>query len=110
MKNNSPLTRRNFVKTTSVAAIGAPLILKSSLLKANGSSAASDKINLGIIGCGGLGKVNLDAAAAHPDIVVTANVVRTFSDHVLPQGQGTLPYLIAQKSCAGQGEQNNQSH
>ena len=72
MKNNSPLTRRNFVKTTSVAAIGAPLILKSSLLKANGSSAASDKINLGIIGCGGLGKVNLDAAAAHPDVVVTA--------------------------------------
>lgn len=72
MKNNSPLSRRNFVKTTSVAAIGAPLILKSSILKANGSSAASDKINLGIIGCGGLGKQNLDASAAHPDVVVVA--------------------------------------
>jgi predicted dehydrogenase len=72
MKNNLPLSRRNFVKTTSVAAIGAPLILKSSILKANGSSAASDKINLGIIGCGGLGKQNLDASAAHPDVVVVA--------------------------------------
>jgi len=72
MKNNSPLSRRNFVKTTSVAAIGAPLILKSSLLKANGISAASDKINLGIIGCGGLGKQNLFASAAHPDVVVVA--------------------------------------
>ncbi len=72
MKNNSPLSRRKFVKTTSVAAIGAPLILKSSLIKGNGITAASDKINLGIIGCGGLGKVNLKAAAAHPDIVVVA--------------------------------------
>ncbi|HPE75329.1 MAG TPA: Gfo/Idh/MocA family oxidoreductase [Draconibacterium sp.] len=70
MKNNQPLSRRNFVKTTSVAAIGSPLILKSSLL--SGKTAANDKINLGIIGCGGLGKVNLNAAAAHPDIVVVA--------------------------------------
>jgi predicted dehydrogenase len=72
MKNNLPLSRRNFVKTTSVAAIGAPLILKSSLLKGNGNTAASDKINLGIIGCGGLGKQNLYASAAHPDVVVVA--------------------------------------
>jgi predicted dehydrogenase len=70
MKNNLPLSRRNFVKTTSVAAIGAPLILKSSFAK--GFSAANDKINLGIIGCGGLGKQNLYASAAHPDVVVVA--------------------------------------
>jgi predicted dehydrogenase len=70
MKNNSPLSRRNFVKTTSVAAIGAPLILKSSLI--SGKTAASDKINLGIIGCGGLGNENLFASAAHPDVVVVA--------------------------------------
>ena len=70
MKNKLPLSRRNFVKTTSVAAIGAPLILKSSLL--SGKTAASDKINLGIIGCGGLGKQNLFASAAHPDVVVVA--------------------------------------
>ena len=69
MKNNLPLSRRNFVKTTSVAAIGAPLILKSSLLS---GKTASDKINLGIIGCGGLGKQNLFASAAHPDVVVVA--------------------------------------
>ena len=72
MKNNSPFTRRKFVKTTAAAAIGTPLILKSSLIKGAGISAASDKINLGIIGCGGLGKANLFAAAEHPDIVVTA--------------------------------------
>jgi predicted dehydrogenase len=72
MTKNSPFSRREFVKTTSVAAIGAPLILKSSLIKGQGNTSASDKINLGIIGCGGLGKQNLNAAAAHPDIVVVA--------------------------------------
>jgi predicted dehydrogenase len=72
MKNNSSFTRRKFVKTSSVAAIGVPLILKSSLIKGEGVTAASDKINLGIIGCGGLGKANLNAAVAHPDVVVVA--------------------------------------
>ena len=72
MKDNSSITRRKFVKTSSAAALGAPLILKSSLVKGAGISAASDKINLGIIGCGGLGKANLFAAAEHPDVVVTA--------------------------------------
>ncbi|MCK5730132.1 MAG: Gfo/Idh/MocA family oxidoreductase, partial [Draconibacterium sp.] len=72
MKKKSPFSRRQFVKTTSVAAIGVPLILKSSLINGNGFIAANDKINLGIIGCGGLGKANLNAASAHPNIVVTA--------------------------------------
>ena len=71
-KNNSPFTRRHFVKTTTVAAIAAPLIVKSSVISGVSASAPSDKINLGIIGCGGLGKANLSACAMHPDIVVTA--------------------------------------
>lgn len=72
MTDSTSFSRRNFVKTSSVAAIGTPLVLKSSLVKGNGISAASDKINLGIIGCGALGKVNLFAAAEHPDVLVTA--------------------------------------
>ena len=72
MKNNSPFTRRKFVKTTSVAAIGAPLILNSSIVNGKKISVSNDKINLGIIGCGGLGKANLSACVLHPDIVVTA--------------------------------------
>jgi predicted dehydrogenase len=70
MKNNSSFSRREFVKTTSVAAIGVPLIMKSSLVR--GKTTANDKINLGIIGCGGLGKANLFASAAHPDVVIVA--------------------------------------
>lgn len=68
---NSSLTRRQFIKTTSVAAIAAPIILQSSVLKGQGMS-PSDRINLGIIGCGGLGKANLNACVAQPNVVVTA--------------------------------------
>jgi len=71
-RSNSPFTRRQFVKTTSVAAFAAPFILKSSVIKGVSFSAPSDKINLGIIGCGGLGKANLSACVMNPDVVVTA--------------------------------------
>jgi len=71
-KNKTSKSRRQFVKTASVAAIGAPIIVKSSVFGGKGITAPSDKINLGIIGCGGLGKANLSACAAHPDVVVTA--------------------------------------
>ena len=71
-KNKISKSRRQFVKTASVAAIGAPIIVNPSVFGGIGRPAPSDKINLGIIGCGGLGKANLSACAAHPDIVVTA--------------------------------------
>lgn len=71
-KSNSPFSRRRFVKTTAAAAIAAPLIMKSTLIHGKSKTAPNDKINLGIIGCGGLGKANLEACSSHPDIVVTA--------------------------------------
>lgn len=91
MKSKQSFTRRKFVKTSSAAAVGAPLILQSSIAKGAGISAASDKINLGIIGCGGLGKVNLFAAAAHPDVVVTAacDVWKERLDPVVEKYKGT---------------------
>jgi len=91
MKDNSSFTRRKFVKTSSLATIGAPLILKSSLINGTEISAASDKINLGIIGCGGLGKANLFAAADHPDVVVTAacDVWKERLDPVVKKYEGT---------------------
>ncbi len=63
-------SRRKFIKNTSAAALAAPLILPSSLV--NASSSASDKINLGIIGCGGLGKANLSACMSRSDVVLVA--------------------------------------
>ncbi|OFY48793.1 MAG: hypothetical protein A2X22_14000 [Bacteroidetes bacterium GWF2_49_14] len=64
-------SRRRFIKTTGTAAIAAPIIMKTSFLGAN-EVAPSDKINLGIIGCGGMGMANLNACLANPNVVVTA--------------------------------------
>ena len=71
-KKKSPFSRRQFVKSMSVAAMAAPFTMNFSGLSAKGVSAPSDKINLGIIGCGGLGSANLNACVAHPDVLVTA--------------------------------------
>jgi NADH/NAD ratio-sensing transcriptional regulator Rex len=64
-------SRRQFIKTTGAAAIAVPLIIQSSAILGKGM-APSDRINLGIIGCGGLGKANLNACVAQPNVVVTA--------------------------------------
>ena len=90
-QDNSSLTRRQFVRATSAAAFAAPLIVKSSEISGKGISAPSDKINLGIIGCGGLGKANLSACAMHPDVVVTAacDVWKERLDPVVEQYKNT---------------------
>lgn len=71
-KDHSPFSRRKFIKSTSIAAITAPFIIKPYLVGGTGITAPSDKINLGIIGCGGLGKSNLSACITNPDVVVVA--------------------------------------
>ena len=52
MKNDQKVTRRNFLKTTVVGATGAfvaPLVVPSSVF---GATAPSNRINVGVIGCG----------------------------------------------------------
>ncbi|KPL16699.1 MAG: hypothetical protein AMS26_03665 [Bacteroides sp. SM23_62] len=90
-KKNSPFTRRKFLTTTTAAAFAAPLILKSSVVGGKSTSAPSDRINLGIIGCGGMGRANLKACSTHPDIVVTAacDVWKERLDPVVEQFKNT---------------------
>jgi predicted dehydrogenase len=91
MKNSSTFTRRQFVKTTS-AAFAVPLIVPGSFIKGKGISAPSDKVNIGLIGCGGLGKVDLAECASHPDVVVTA-VCDVWKERLDP--------VVAQYNCTG---------
>lgn len=67
-------TRREFLKTTSAAAVVAavPTIIPASALGRQGKPPPSERINLGIIGCGGMGTSNLTLCARYPDVVVTA--------------------------------------
>jgi predicted dehydrogenase len=69
--DNKTFTRRQFVKTAS-AALAAPMVVPFSFIQGRGKSAPSDKVNIGLIGCGGLGPVDLAECASHPDVVVTA--------------------------------------
>jgi len=56
-----------------MAAIAAPFIVKSSVIRGNStSSAPSDKINLGLIGCGALGTANLNNCLKSSDVVLIA--------------------------------------
>ena len=71
MNSNQSYSRRRFIKTAGAVTIAAPVIMQSSLA-AGKKVSASDKINLGIIGCGGLGNVSLDICSSQPDVAVTA--------------------------------------
>ena len=68
-------TRRNFLKKTAVASIGAgmfPTIVKASALGREGHVAPSDRINLILIGCGGMGKANMSQFLTFKDVRATA--------------------------------------
>lgn len=87
---NPPLSRRQFIKSTGAAVIAAPIIMQSSVL--NGQSIPpSDRINLGIIGCGGLGNASLNICASQPNVVVTAacDAWKERLDHVVEKFKNT---------------------
>ncbi|MCP5516693.1 MAG: Gfo/Idh/MocA family oxidoreductase [Verrucomicrobiales bacterium] len=63
------VTRRHFLQTTS-AALTAPLVVPAGVLGADGRTAPSERIGLGIIGVNGMGQANLQNCAVHQDVVV----------------------------------------
>lgn len=65
------VSRRQFLQTASAAA-AAVTIIPASAIGAEGTTPPSERINLGIIGVNGMGRANLEACAASPDVVVTA--------------------------------------
>ena len=72
MSDSVKSSRRGFLRTTAAAAVAAPYIVPAAALGQGDKPAASERISLGIIGVGGMGRGNLGNCAAHPDVVVTA--------------------------------------
>ena len=63
------LSRRDFIKTTSMASLAAAMSATGALF----AGGAQEKIRVGLIGCGGRGTgAAIDAVTASPDIVITA--------------------------------------
>jgi len=75
MNTNPHITRRDFLeKAATVTAIGfaaAPLA-SGGERPATRRLGPNDRIHLGLIGCGGMGRSNLNECAKHADVVVTA--------------------------------------
>jgi len=108
MAKEKQLTRRDFMERTARAgAVGmvAPALVGSFALGQGAKAAANDRIQVGLIGCGGMGRANLNACAEHPDVVVTGacDVWKARRDSVVGQFKDTCkPYadyreMLAQK-------------
>jgi predicted dehydrogenase len=65
-------SRRRFLKSAAGATLVAPLLVPSAVLGAEGQTPPNSRIHVGLIGCGGMGRANLNACAQQPDVAVTA--------------------------------------
>jgi predicted dehydrogenase len=94
----SSLSRRAFLeKAATVTAIGlaAPPLTGATRANASRGTGPNSRIHIGLIGCGGMGRVNLDNCARYPDVVVTGacDVWRARRDAVVAQYKETCkPY------------------
>ncbi len=75
MKSTTATTRREFIQQaaaiTAVGSAASHLAFAASPKPADKPSPNS-RIHVGLIGCGGMGRANLNNCAQHPDVVVTA--------------------------------------
>ena len=97
MNPNDTLTRRDFIeKAATLSAIGfaAPYLGAGEATSAT-KPGPNARIHLGLIGCGGMGRGNLNECAKHPDVVVTGacDVWKSRRDGVVAQFKDTCkPY------------------
>jgi len=74
VSNSHDLTRRSFIeKATAAGAAGAAAayFIPAGVLGKDATPGANDRIQLGLIGAGGMGRSNLASCAKHPDVEVT---------------------------------------
>ncbi len=74
MSKSNELSRRDFVRSTSAAAavgVAAPYVVPARAMAQDDTPGPNDRIHLGLIGCGGMGRGNLGNCARHPDVAVT---------------------------------------
>jgi predicted dehydrogenase len=74
MQSLNECSRRGFLRTAAIGAAGAAAAqyIPARALGRDGATPPSQRIRLGLIGCGGMGRENLKNCAVHPDVVVAA--------------------------------------
>ncbi len=74
MSQPKQVSRRDFIHrmaAAGTAGIAVPYFVPAAALGQEGKPPANDKIGLGLIGCGGMGRANLNACAGSGKVVVT---------------------------------------
>jgi predicted dehydrogenase len=66
------VSRRTFLNQTAAAGVAAAAYVPSGALGKDGQPPPSERIQVGLLGCGGMGRGNLSNTARYPDVVVTA--------------------------------------
>jgi len=96
--------RRDFLKKSAVSAtaFGAPLIVPASVFSAPGRVAPSDRIALGLIGSGGMGRANAGAFMNEPDVQLVA--VCDVDQKHLQLGLDLVKEKQANNDCQGYGD------
>jgi predicted dehydrogenase len=75
MQNSPTVNRRSFLKrsaTATAAGAAAPYFVSTAALGAGQEAGANDKLNIGLIGAGGMGRGNLMNCTKDPNVVVAA--------------------------------------
>jgi hypothetical protein len=92
MKETSKeITRRSFIGTTGAVAAGFT-ILPGSVISGLGKIAPSDKLNIAIVGIGGMGNANLKAVAPTENIVALCDVDWGYSKEVFEANPNAKAY------------------
>lgn len=80
-KENSGISRRQFLGSAALAAAGFTL-LPSSVIGGLGYKSANDRLNIAVVGIGGMGNSNLKAVVQTENIVALCDVDWNYSKHV----------------------------
>jgi predicted dehydrogenase len=92
MKEESKnITRRSFIGTTGAVAAGLT-ILPSSVISGLGHRAPADKLNIAVVGIGGMGNSNLRAVKGTENIVALCDVDWGYSKKVFADNACAKPY------------------
>jgi hypothetical protein len=92
MKEDSKnITRRTFIGTTGAVAAGLT-IMPSSVISGLGKRAPSDKLNIAVVGIGGMGNSNLKAVKGTENIVALCDVDWGYSKKVFAENPDAKAY------------------
>ena len=94
MTHPTDFPRRDFLRAAAATGLAVPYLVPSSALAQPGKPGANERLSIALIGCGSMGRANLNACGSQPDVVVTGacDVWKQRRDAVIAQYHTAKPY------------------